>query len=194
MPNVPLKQLQDNEEDFFPMVGPSSYSGVMPISKGGTGATTPAAARTALGITAPTPLNLVFGADTALTVTAPSGFNLIGSTLKAQVTADGKYFRISGHVSAYRQLQDASVGYKSLSVTGITITAPSTEKFLKTCGFRQHADSNGKDTIDMEQYDDPSIIVDTSGNISLRIYNGKRIAGVADYDVWKFIPFIVCLS
>ncbi len=193
MPNVPLKQLQDNEEDFFPMVGPSSYSGVMPISKGGTGATTPAAARTALGITAPTPLDLVFGAWTSFTVTAPSEVTLIAHSLRGQTTADGKYLRVAGNIRVYRQ-QAAYVGYKTFTMTGVTVTPPPTTKYLKTCGFCQHQNSDGKDTVDMEDYEDCKIEVDTSGNIKLILYNGLRQAGVIDFDNWKILPLVICLA
>lgn len=50
MSDVPYKYLKENDEVFYPIIGPSSFNGALPVSKGGTGAPTPAAARANLGI------------------------------------------------------------------------------------------------------------------------------------------------
>ena len=51
MPNVPYKYLKDEHNTtFYPMIGPASFNDAMPISKGGTGATTAMDARKNLGV------------------------------------------------------------------------------------------------------------------------------------------------
>ena len=50
MPDIPYKQLMEDGEPFYPVTGPSSFNGVLPVSKGGTGADNAAAAHANLGI------------------------------------------------------------------------------------------------------------------------------------------------
>lgn len=57
MANIPYKYLIDEEGDtFYPIIGDSSYSGQLPISKGGTSSNTASGARANLGITSGTAL------------------------------------------------------------------------------------------------------------------------------------------
>jgi len=192
MSNVPYKQLKDeNGDSFYPMLGTSSFSDVLPISKGGTGATNVADARTNLGIAQPTPLNLVFGPETALTATSVSSdTTIIVSTLYGKVTSDGKYLIIYGNIRCYHILNGS--GMRNITLTGITVTPPSSEVVIKTCGMIQHQ-VDSKDTIRMDNYDDVRIVVSTAGTITLQLYVGQRVSNDMISNA-KIIPCVICLG
>lgn len=192
MSDVLIKQLKDkNGNSFYPMLGKSSFSDALPISKGGTGATNAEQARTNLGISAPSSLNLVFGSETALTATSVSSdTTLIVATLYGKVTSDGKYLVIYGDIRYYHILNGS--GMRNFTLTGITVTPPASEVVLKTCGMIQHQ-VNSKDTIRMDNYDDVRIVVSTAGTITLQLYVGQRSANDM-YSNAKIIPCIISLA
>ena len=63
MPTVPYKYLKDeNFQDFYPMIGESSFTDPVSVASGGTGADTAAGARANLGAISATDASLVAGA------------------------------------------------------------------------------------------------------------------------------------
>ena len=184
---TPYKYLKENDEVFYPLVGEDSFTEPVPISKGGTGASTAAAAREALGV--PTTSAISFGAEVALTLTPPSPITVSMNQLYGQVSSDGKYIRIYGNFAIPNNENN---GWKELTVTGLTgFTAPSSQITLNTVGMRQYSYNGSYDTIDMQTYSDPSIIITTAGVIKIKVvvsYGSTRT------DYWKIFPVIIPLA
>lgn len=183
---TPYKYLKENDEIFYPVTSVDALSETIPISKGGTGATTAAGAREALGCSS-TP-GIHFGAEVSLTLTPPSGQTVSLNQMRGQVSSDGKYIRIYGNMAMPNSTNN---GWKEITVTGLTgFTAPSSQVVVNTCGFRQYSYNGSYDTIDMQTYNDPSIIITTAGVIKIKVLvqYGSRT------DYWKIFPVIIPLS
>lgn len=141
--------------------------------------------RSALGISSN---SMLFESEVALTLTPPSGINLIWHDLHGQKTSDGKFLRIYGNVHV---LDSTDNGYKNFTITGITVTSPSSSVTVKSVGFRQYSWNGNYDTIDMEDYSVPAITVSTAGKITLRLIVPY---GTNSYTAWKIFPVIIPLA
>ena len=184
---TPYKYLKENNEVFYPVTSVNSLAETIPISKGGTGATTAEAARQALGCSSSS--NIHFGSEVSLTLTPPSPITVTMNQLHGQVSSDGKYIRIYGNFAIPNNTNN---GWKELTVTGLTgFTAPSSQIVVNTCGIRQSSYNGNYDTIDMQTYNEPSIIITTAGVIKIKVIVNY---GTTRTEYWKIFPFIIPLA
>ena len=136
----------------------------------------------------------VFGAESSLTVTAPTGITMPRALLYGQTTADGKYLRIRGVITIYRPTDVNYSGERTFTVTGVTVTPPSSSVTQNGIGLLQE-DISGD--IQMWQHNvytsAASATIDTGGNISLTLY--CDVTSTANDPAYFFImPFIIPLG
>ena len=134
--------------------------------------------------------SISFGAEQSLSLTVPAALTLVNSNLYGQVSDDGKFLRIWGTV---RFMQDTDNGWYNIPITGITVSpAPAANKTFACVGIEQHMYNNDYSVIDIanNRIENPAIVVDTSGNVFLRIY---IIYGTTEVQNWKLFPIILPL-
>ena len=191
MPDIPYKQLMEDGEPFYPVTGPSSFNGALPVSKGGTGADNAAAARANLGAIG----GMIFGEDTALTLTAPADVTVNSYRLYGNKTADGKFLRVHGVVSVTNPNAAASAGMREFALSGISVTPPAAAVQINDVGFRQYKINGEYDTIDFNLSTMPHFVgvkVDTAGAVTLVL---QLVFGNANtYSQYFIFPFIIPLA
>ena len=172
---------------FYPMTGPSSFEGAVPVSKGGTGATDPAAARANLGAVG----SLLFGADYELTLTAPTGDTITFQSVYANKTNDGKHLIVWG---TFYISFSASAGWRDISVSGISVAAPSSAVTIHNCGIVIDTHAGTSNPVTPVYYSLAAVLkltVSAEGEITISVYHP-----FATPDAYAVIlqPFIIPLA
>ena len=77
--------------------------------------------------------DMVFGTPVNLTVTAPADTTVPATTLQGQTAGSGKYLRVSG---IFRVLDSQNNGWKTLTLSGVTVASPPSEVIVKGVALR----------------------------------------------------------
>ena len=131
--------------------------------------------------------NLLFGQLEPLSISAPTGVTAY-SNLIAQKSSDGKAFRLTGALSV---MKGSDSGSKVFTVSGLTITPPTTEVNVYYCGLKM--DGESAFTINYTNiYDCPSVKVATDGTITITAQ--QDYGSVNQFTFYWFPSVIITLA
>jgi len=137
-----VKQYSADNPPPYPVTSVNGQTGAVTIPTGGN-------------------VDMVFGTPVNLTVTAPTDTSVPAHTLQGQTAGNGKYLRISG---IFRVLDSTNNGWKTLTLTGVTVANPPSEVLVKGVAIR-FADSGTVYTNDVAC----NLRVSTAGVITLDV-------------------------